>query len=232
MRGTLRFAFKKSIPVLFGYIFLGLAFGLLLQQAGYNWVWALFISLFVYSGSMQFVLVSLLSAGSSLITAAIMTLVINFRYIFYGISFIGKFNDMGRRYPYMVFSLTDETYSLLCSLKYPKGIDEKQASFYISLFHHIYWVLGCVIGALVGQMVSLDFTGIDFSMTALFVVIFIEQWESYKCHIPAVIGLISSILFLILVGPGHFIIPSLIVSVLLLMLFKPAISKKAEVESI
>lgn len=123
------YAFTQTIPVLLGYIFLGIAFGLMLQDAGYNWLWAFLISLCVYAGSMQFVLVTLLTGGASLLSTFAMTLFINGRHIFYGLSFIEKYKKMGKAYPYMVFSLTDETYSVLCSLKVPEGMDEKRFPF-------------------------------------------------------------------------------------------------------
>lgn len=226
---TLRFAFEKSIPIIFGYIFLGFAFGILLQQTGYHALWAFFASLTIYAGSMQFVLISLLASGSPLVTAAVMTLLINSRHIFYGLTFIEKFKSMGRLYPYMVFSLTDETYSVLCSCKYPDNVNMKKADFFIALFNQCYWIIGSVLGGLFGQLITLDMKGIDFSMTALFVVIFIEQWKDYKSHIPAVTGLLSSILFLLLLGPDNFILPSLTVSVVLLIAFRQLVGKKMEV---
>ena len=153
------YAFQQSVPVLLGYIFLGLAFGLMLQNAGYHFVWAFLISLTVYAGSMQFVLVTLLSGAYGLLYTFIMTLFINGRHIFYGLSFVEKFKKMGKAYPYMVFSLTDETYSVLCSLKVPAGMDEKKVSLFIAMFDHSYWIIGSVLGAVVGQL----FTGaVDF----------------------------------------------------------------------
>ncbi len=147
MTKSIRYALRQTLPVLFGYLFLGFAFGISLAQAGYTWLWALGISLTVYAGSMQFVLVSLLSSGASLLTAATMTIVINSRHMFYGLSFLSRFRAMGARLPYMVFSLTDETYSLLCAAKYPAGIDASTADFCTALFDQLYWVAGCVLGA-------------------------------------------------------------------------------------
>lgn len=170
-----RFAFTQTIPVMLGYLFLGIAFGLMMQDAGYSFWWAFFSSVCIYAGSMQFVLVTLLTSGASLLYAAIMTLFINGRHLFYGLSFIEKFRGMGKRYPYMVFSLTDETYSVLCSLKVPESLDEKRVSLLISLLDHLYWVMGSVLGGMVGQFIKFDTTGIDFSMTALFVVIVLNQ---------------------------------------------------------
>lgn len=216
MKETVRFAFLKTIPVMLGYLFLGLAFGLLLQEAGYSFWWALLASTIVYAGSIQFVLVSFLGGGTSLPAVAVMTLLINSRHAFYGLSFVEKFRKM-KTYPYMVFSLTDETYSLLCSLKTPAGVDEKKAMFLISLFDQMYWIAGSVAGAALGQVLPFDMTGIDFAMTALFVTIFVDQWREAKSHLPAVAGLISAVVCLLIFGGNNFILPSLIITVGVLM---------------
>ncbi len=220
----------KSLPVMFGYIFLGIAFGVLMQQAGFPVWMSLLISLIVYAGSMQFVLVTLLSSGASVLLTAAMTLLINSRHIFYGLSFVEKFKTMGRQYFYMIFSLTDETYSVLCSVRPEDKTDKKQAMFLIALFDQAYWVAGSVIGAAVGGILPFDTTGIDFSMTALFVVIFLEQWLDAKTHIPAVVGLVSGISFLLLLGPDNFILPSLVVTVTILLLCRRKIEGKLEGE--
>ena len=212
-----RFAFTQTIPVMLGYLFLGIAFGLMMQDAGYSFWWAFFSSVCIYAGSMQFVLVTLLTSGASLLYAAIMTLFINGRHLFYGLSFIEKFRGMGKRYPYMVFSLTDETYSVLCSLKVPERLDEKRVSLLISLLDHLYWVMGSVLGGMVGQFIKFDTTGIDFSMTALFVVIVLNQWLDSKEHRPALIGAVLGILCLLLFGPDKFLLPALTFTALVLL---------------
>lgn len=217
------YAFVQTVPVLLGYIFLGIAFGLMLQDVGYNYIWAFFISVFVYAGSMQFVLVTLLAGAQSLITTFIMTFFINGRHIFYGLSFIEKYKKMGKVYPYMIFSLTDETYSVMCSLKVPEEMDEKKVSFLVSLFDHFYWIAGSVIGALIGQMISFDTTGIDFSMTALFVVIVVNQWMENKNHIPTFIGFGTAIVALLLLGADNFLLPALTLAVILLLCMKKEI---------
>lgn len=225
MRQEIRYAFLKTIPVLLGYLFLGLAFGLLLQKSGYSFWWALLSSTVIYAGSIQFVLVSFLSGGTSLPVAAVMTLLINSRHAFYGLSFVEKFRSM-KTYPYMVFSLTDETYSLLCSTKVPEGMDEKRVLFLISLFDQCYWVTGSVLGAALGEILPFDMTGIDFAMTVLFVTIFVDQWRGAKTHLPALIGLGSSIVCLLIFGGNNFILPSLIITVTLLMALRGPIEKK------
>ncbi len=225
IKKTLLFAFKKSIPIAFGYIFLGIAFGVLLQEAGYGVLWAFWGSFFIYAGSMQFVMVPLLIAGAPLVTVAVMTFLINSRHIFYGLGFIDTFRRMGHKYPYMVLSLTDETYVVLSACKYPPGIDKDKAMFFIALFNHCWWITGSVLGVLIGTLITFDLTGIDFCMTALFVVLFISQMKQPASRIPAFIGFLSSIFFLLLLGPANFILPSLSFTVLILAIFKDRLEK-------
>ncbi len=216
---TLKFALNKSLPVLFGYLFLGSAFGVMLYDAGYNWVWAIFISLFVYAGSGQFLLCSLISQNASIPTVAIMTLFINSRHLFYGLSFVDKFKAGGWRYPFMIYGLTDETYSVNTSITaVPEDVDEPHARYLISFFDHCYWIIGSVIGAVAGQLIPIDFTGIDFSMTALFVVIFIDLVRGQKGRLRAVgpAGIIVAVICLVIFGPDKFLLPSLLVVVTLL----------------
>lgn len=214
---NIRFAFQQTIPVMLGYIFLGMAFGLMLHNAGFQFIWAFAISLCVYAGSLQFVMVTLLSGGAGLLYTAMMTFFINGRHIFYGLSLVEKYRKMGKRYPYMVFSLTDETYSILCRTKVPEVMDEKQVMFAISLLNHCYWVLGSLAGGLAGHFITFDTRGIDFSMTALFVAIVVEQWQEKKNRMPAMTGLILSVIFLAILGPERFILPSLALSVFILL---------------
>lgn len=214
------FAFQKTIPVMLGYLFLGMAFGLMLQNAGYSFLWAFLASVIIYAGSMQFVLVTLLTGGVSLIYAALMTLFINGRHIFYGISFVEKYKKMGKAYPYMVFSLTDETYSLLCSLQVPKDMEEKKVFFWISFLDQCYWITGATLGALAGQYITFNSTGIDFCMTALFVVIVVEQLQEKSAHISTIIGAVSGIVFLMLFGADRFILPALLCAMLALLIMR------------
>lgn len=223
-----QFAFKQTIPVMFGYLFLGTAFGILLQQAGFSAVWAFFTSLLIYAGSMQFVLVGFLSGGISFLSAAVTTLSVNGRQIFYGISFLEKFKEMGKARPYMIFSLTDETYSLLCGVKVPEDCDENRVFFLMSLLDQCYWIAGSVFGALLGGILTFDTSGIDFAMTALFVVIFVEQWLSAKSHLPALLGLLCGFVSLFLLGPSGFLLPALIMTTALLILLKEPIRRKEE----
>ena len=173
---VIREAFLSSIPVMMGYIVLGIAFGMLLENKGYGVVYALLMSVFIYAGSMQFVAINLLTSGASLISAAIMTLLINARHMVYGLSMIKKFDDMGKFKLYMIFSLTDETYSLLVGSQVPEDCNQRYYLFLISFFDQCYWIIGSIIGAFVGSLMTINTTGLDFAMTALFVVIVLEQF--------------------------------------------------------
>lgn len=224
-----RYAFRQTIPVLCGYLFLGLAFGLLLQQAGYSWPWAVLTSVIVYAGSMQFVLVGLLGGGfATLLSVALTTLSVNSRHLFYGLSFLETFRKMGRARPYMIFSLTDETYSLLCSLQPPKELDANRVRLYIALLDHCYWVAGSAAGAILGSVLPFDLTGIDFAMTALFVVIFVDQWRGAKSHLPALAGVGFGVLWLMLLGPDRFLLPALVCTVLVLLLCRGTLQPRTE----
>lgn len=231
MKQAIKAAFPVTIPVLLGYLSIGIAFGLLFENAGYNFIWAFFTSLTVYAGAMQFIAVSFFYGGIGLIQIAVMTLVVNFRHVFYGLSFLDRFGGMGLKKWYMAFALTDETYSLLCSRKAPENVDEKKFYFCVAFLNQSYWVLGSVIGSLAGALITFDTTGMDFAMTALFIVIFLDQWKAYATHIPALVGLGCTIAVLAATGPSNIVIPSMILIVIALMLArKPIESKMGDVD--
>lgn len=207
---ALGFAFRASLPVLAGYMVLGMGFGILLQSKGYGWWWALLMSVTIYAGSMQYVAVDLLTGGASLIATFLMTLAVNFRHIFYGIVMLEKYKDTGARKPYLIFGLTDETFSLVVDPALPEDVSKKDYYLLLSLMNQCYWVTGSVIGALIGSAFTFNTAGVEFSMTALFTVIFVEQWEKTKNHIPALTGLIISVLCILILGKSAFLIPALI----------------------
>lgn len=216
---TIKTAFLDTIPVMTGYLFLGIGFGIILQQNGYGVLWAIAMSLFIYAGSMQYVGIGLLTGGASLAATALTTLMVNARHLFYGISMIDTYKGTGKRKPYLIFSLTDETYSLV-SRKIPEHVERTSYCFLVSLFDQCYWVLGSILGSLAGNL-PIDFTGIDFALTALFVTIFVEQWMSTSHHLPALVGLGSAVVCLILFGADNFLIPTMIlIAAVLVMLPK------------
>lgn len=230
MKKTVGAALAASFPVLLGYVFVGIAFGLLLREKGYHAGWALFMSVLIYAGSMQFVAINFFSGAFSLWQVALMTLAVNLRHIFYGLSMLDRFKGMGRKKTYMIFSLTDETYSLLCSAKVPEGVKPQQFFFLISLFDQLYWVAGSVIGSLAGSLLRFDTAGMDFAMTALFLVICTEQWKSYPSKLPAVIGACAGVGMLLLLGADRFIIPAMLVAVLALMLVRGRLEADMQVK--
>ena len=226
LKDDFKFAFKNTIPVMLGYLFMGMAFGILYQKAGYNAVWAFFTALFVYAGSMQFMRVDLLTRGMGPLYTLLITLSVQCRHMFYGLSFIEDFKQMGKKAFYMIFSLTDETYSLLWSVN-TQGYNKKRVRFFIALLDHSYWIAGCTLGAALGTLIKFNVTGVDYAMTALFIVIFTEQWLTAEKHGPAMIGVIVGLVFIVLLGEDKFLLPALIISVLALV-YK---SKKEDAEN-
>ncbi len=216
MKREVMIAFERSIPVFLGYIVLGIAYGVLLSQAGYGILWAFFTSLLVYGGSMQFILITFLGTDISFLSVFLTALSVSSRHIFYGLSFVDVFKHMGWRYPYMVYSLTDETYPLLCQDDYEEGVDVKTIRFLIAAFNHSYWILGGVIGNALGNILPFDSTGMDFAMTALFVVILVNQLSGKASKLPAIIGGICGLISLVLFGPSSFLLPALLATVALL----------------
>lgn len=221
MNRELKYALGKTIPIMFSYLFLSMAFGIMMNQAGFPFYWAYLVSLTVYTGAFQFVIVSFLSAGAGIATIALTALAMNCRHMFYGVTFLKEFKSMGKRYPYMIFSLTDETYALYCSLEYPEELDHHQVMFDIAWLSRAYWLIGTLVGALLGQIIPFDFEGVDFCMTALFVTILIDQWKKTEDHAPAVIGGVSAVVFLLIFGASRFMLPSLMVTTALLLIFTP-----------
>lgn len=213
---AVRTAFLDTIPVLTGYVFLGFGFGILMYQSGYGVLWAAAMSLFIYAGSMQYVAVSLLTGGAGLLTAAMTTIVVNARHLFYGISMIDAYKGSGRKKPYLIFALTDETYSLVSKNQVPDGISRHGYCLLVSAFDQLYWVAGTILGSLAGSLLPINYEGIEFVLTALFVTIFVEQWLSVKDHRPALIGVGSTLLCLFLFGRDVFLIPSMVIIALLL----------------
>ena len=207
-------AVRLTIPVMCGYLFLGTAFGATLAQAGFGPVWALMMSGLVYAGSLQFVMVPLMAAGASLVTVALTALMVNARHIFYGVSFIDRFRRMGRLRPYMICSLTDETYSVFCSLP---GEESDGVMLRVALYDHLYWVTGSVVGAALAQQLPFDLTGIDFALTALFIVIAVERALSREDRLPLCIGAACAVLCLLLLGPDRFLAPALAATAALLV---------------
>lgn len=221
-------AFPYTIPVLTGYLFIGIAFGVMFAEKGYSFLWAILMSTLVYAGSGQYLAVNFFVPGFSYIQAIFLTLMVNVRHIFYGISLLEKFNRLGKKRWYLVFGLTDETYSLLCTANIPEDVEEEKFLLAITLLDQSYWIIGSAIGGIAGSVLPFDSTGIDFAMTALFVVIFVEQWFQKKNRLPAVIGIVASFFCLQVFGVDSFVLPSMLMIIGILFISR----KKLETEGI
>ncbi len=227
-RKTILYSFKTSLPVMAGYIVLGMGFGILLQGKGFGWPWALGMSMTIYAGSMQYVAVDLLAGGASFFTTAIMTLTVNIRHLFYGVSMLSRYKNTGIYKPYLIFALTDETFSIACDARNEENVDMNLFYFCLSAFNQLYWIIGCVGGNLLGNIIPFSTDGIDFSMTALFLVILINQWESADDHKPVLTGLIVTLSCLLIFGGENFLIPSMIFITLALLGEKKIIKEDGE----
>ena len=227
-RKALKAAFPITVPVLMGYLSIGIAFGLMLEAAGYNVIWAFFMSLTIYAGSGQYLGVELLATGAVLTQVALLTFLINFRHLVYGLSMLEKFRGMGWRKFYMIFSLTDETYALLAGANPPPGVSAKDFYFSVAVLDHCYWILGSIIGSVAGALIGFDTTGVEFAMTALFLVIAVDQWRSYRSHIPAILGAVATLLCLKLVGAETMLLPALGIIVVVLLALRVRLEKTTQ----
>ncbi|NMC57740.1 MAG: AzlC family ABC transporter permease, partial [Eubacteriaceae bacterium] len=204
MKKDLKTALKITIPIFFGYIFVGIAFGLLLSNAGYNFLWAMLISCVVYSGSLQFILIPFFINPVSIITVIVTSIAVSSRHMFYGISFIERFNKMGVKKWYMIFSLTDETYSILCSQKSNEKVYNNDRTFFLmSFLNQMYWVIGSVIGSLIGDIIPFNTKGIDFALTALFAVILAELVMASKKITASAVGILCGVICLFIFGADN-----------------------------
>ena len=204
-------AFLKSIPIMCSYIFVSMAYGIMMENAGFDWYYSLLVSLTVYTGAFQFVLITFLSSGASIVTIALTAFLMNSRQTFYSLTFLKDFQKMGRRKLYMIHTMTDETYAVNCTLDLPEK-EKEDTMFLVAFFSRCYWMAGAVLGGVLGQLLPFDMEGIDFCMTALFVIIFIDQWEKTRKHIPAVTGLGIGILCLVIFGQKSFMLPALLIT--------------------
>ena len=229
IRAALKAAVPHTIPVFTGYLVLGTAYGILMDSKGFSLFWILIASIFIYAGSMQFVMVALLAANFDPLGAFLITIMVNARHVFYGISMLKKFQGTGKMKPYLIFALTDETFSILCSTDPPEGVNRNWFLFFIALLDHIYWILGSLLGGILGSMVTFNTKGLDFVLTALFVVILINQWKSTTNPLPAIVGILSAIICRVFFGASSFIIPAMVMILFLVtILKKPILGGKLE----
>lgn len=223
-------AIIKAIPIMCSYFFVSMAYGMMMQEAGFAWYYSLFASLTVYTGAFQFVLITFLSSGASYLTIAITALLMNSRQMFYSITFVEDFKRMGRKMPYMIHTMTDETYAVNCTIK-EQGKKRYDEMFFVAMISRISWMAGAVAGGAVGQLIPFELKGIDFCMTALFIIIFIDQWEKTKNHFPAVCGIAVALVCLLIFGESAFMLPALIIvsAILILTGMKKDINSKSHI---
>jgi 4-azaleucine resistance transporter AzlC len=225
---ALKAAFPITIPVLTGYLFLGAAYGILMNAKGYGLGWTVLMSVFVFAGSIQYVGVTLLTTAFHPLYALVLTLLVNARHLFYGISMLERYKGAGRLKPYLVFGLTDETFSLLCSTDPPEGVDRTWFQFFVTLLDHSYWVTGSALGSVIGALLTFNTKGLDFVLTALFVVIFINQWRGTKSHWPAVLGVVATGICVVLFGSTNFMIPAMIFILAILTLYRKQLDREVD----
>ncbi|MBQ8882626.1 MAG: AzlC family ABC transporter permease [Clostridia bacterium] len=221
--GAIKKAFPLTVPVLTGYAFLGMAFGMLLESKGYNAVWAFFMALTCYSGSMQYIGANLLASPFNPLFTCVMTLAVNARHLFYGISLLDKYNHIGKTKPFLMFSLTDETYSIVTGTEVPPGINRAGYFFWISLFDFIYWVTACTLGAILGSLIPIELKGLDFVLTALFIVILIEKLQDKKNIIPSIVGIVCTALSIIFLNEYLFLIVAMVAMMTVLFVLRPTL---------
>jgi len=225
---ALKSAFPHTIPVLTGFIIMGMAYGILMSMRGYGWPWILLTSSVVFAGALQFVGISLLAGVFDPLYAFLIALSVNARHLFYGVSMLEKFSGSGAVRPYLILSTGDETFSIHCSTEPPDGVDKRAFMLSVTLLNQSYWILGGVIGGIIGPLLTFNTYGMDFVMTAFFVVIFLEQWRAKKNHSPALIGLGAAAVSLFIFGADNFIIPAMIIIIACLTLFRRQLSKGAD----
>lgn len=212
LQNSFRYALRRSVPILVGFFPLGTAYGILMAKAGYNALWTGLTSLFVYAGSLQMLMIGFFTASTPIMTVIVASLLLNSRHIFYGLSFLDKFNSYGPWKYFLVYGLPDESYSLLCSYVPQEGVEEKWVHVFDTALIWLYWIAFSVLGCIAGSLIPFDLTGIDFAMTALFIVILVDQLKGASSRLPAAVSLISAALCLLLFGPGNFLLPSLLVT--------------------
>ena len=225
---AIRAAFPHTIPVLTGFLFFGMAYGILMSGRGFGWPWILLTSAVVFAGALQFVGISLLTSVFDPLYAFLIALSVNARHLIYGISMLEKYSGTGKVKPYLIFGMCDETFSILCSTQPPPNVDRRAFLFAVTLLNQVYWVLGSVAGGLIGPFLTFNMYGIDFVMTAFFVVIFLNQWRSQRKHASALIGLGASAVSLAIFGADTFIIPAMILIVACLTIFRTQLAKGVE----
>ncbi|SPT70048.1 AzlC family ABC transporter permease [Anaerobiospirillum thomasii] len=213
-------ALPHTLPICVAFLFLGMSYGFFMKSEGFSFIYPMLMSLLIFAGSMEFITVALLLGTFNPLYALLMALMVNARHLFYGISMLDKYKNTGLKKFYLIFGMCDESFTINCTTKIPADVDKGYFMFFVTMLNHIYWVAGATLGALLGYVVSFDTTGIEFVMTALFVVIFLNQWDSVKNHTPALTGLICTFICLVLFGSDHFIVPAMLGIILIFSMLR------------
>lgn len=224
---VLKIAFPYTIPIFAGFMFLGLAYGIYMNSQGFSFIYPMIMSFTIFAGSMEFVTVNLLVSAFNPIYALVLAIVVNARHLFYGISMLERFKGTGRKKLYLIYGMCDESFSINFMAKIPEGVDKGWFMFFVTMLNQLYWVIGSTLGGILGSYITFNTKGIDFVMTALFVVIFLEQWLSQKQYIPSIIGVIASVICLIGFGADNFIIPSMLVILVVVSLCRKRLEGKS-----
>ena len=228
LKKALKCAFPKTIPIMTGFLFLGMSYGIYMRVSGFSFVYPMLMSLTIFGGSLEFVAVTMLMSAFAPLQTFLVTLVIQARHIFYGISMLEKYKNTGLKKLYLIFGMCDESFSINVSAEIPKDVDRGWFMFFVTALNQSYWVLGATLGGLLGSLVSFNTQGIDFVMTAMFVVIFLENWLKEKGHISSLIGVFSSVICLLIFGAESFLIPTMLCILCLLSLFKKPIERAGD----
>ena len=218
-------AFPKTIPIMMGFLFLGMSYGIYMKVSGFSFVYPLCMSLVIFGGSLEFVAVTMLLGAFAPLQTFLVALMIQARHLFYGIALLEKYRGTGLKKPYLIFGMCDESFSINCSAEVPENVDRGWFYFFVTVLNQGYWVLGATTGGLLGSFIRFDTKGLEFVMTAMFVVIFLEQWLKEKKHYTELIGVGASVLCLVLFGAESFLIPTLLCILCFLALFRKPIEK-------
>ncbi len=222
---ALKAAFPKTIPIMAGFLFLGTAYGIYARTQGLAAAVPIIMAAVVFAGSMEFVAVDLMVTGFDPLGAFIMAVMVNARHLFYGISMLGKYKGTGAIKPYLIFGLCDESFSINCTATVPDGVDKGKFYFWVTILNQLYWVTGAAFGSLAGTLIGVELKGLDFVMTALLVVIFLDNWLKEKSHISSLIGIAATVVCLLIFGSDGFIIPSMAVIILVLTIFRKPLER-------
>lgn len=223
---ALKAAFPHTLPICVGFLFLGISYGFLMKSKGFSFVYPMFMSMFIFAGSMEFVTINVLLSAFNPISTFLLTLMVNARHIFYGISMLGKYRDCEKKRFYLIFGMCDESFSINCSMQPPADIDKGWFMFWVTFLNHVYWVSGATLGGLLGYVIQFNTKGIEFVMSALFIVMFINQWEETDHHLPAIIGTGCTLLCLLVFGSQNFMIPAMLMIIFVFAMKRNSLEKE------